>query len=40
MAENVPKLMSETQSQVHKAHSTPVQTKATETMCKRIIFQL
>lgn len=40
MGENVPKLMSETQSQVHKARRTPMQINATETMCKHIIFQL
>lgn len=40
MAENVPKLMSETQSQDHKAHRTPMQINATEPMCKHIIFQL
>lgn len=40
MAENVPKLMSETQSQVHKAHRTPMQINATEPMCKHIIVQL
>lgn len=40
MAENVPKLMSETQSQVHKAHRTPMQINATETMCEHIIVQL
>lgn len=40
MAENVPKLMSETQSQDHKAHRTPMQINATEPMCKHITFQL
>lgn len=37
MAENVPKLMSETQSQVHKAHRTPMQSMP-QNLCVNILL--